>query len=102
MIEITCLICCLAGHDLTKPEIVDYRHDGLVVVSSYCRRCGRDILGLVSATSLEEDAKRDEGPWGTVPCLFCKCETLLSQSACPELWPCGAICPRCRETWEKL
>lgn len=102
MIDLSLVICFLAGHDPTKPEIVAWRRDGLVVVTSWCVRCGTEFLGCVSEESLRDGAAEDEGPWGTVPCLMCRRDTLRSESAVPEMWPCSAVCPECRETWERL
>lgn len=102
MIDFGRMVCCVVGHDLADPEIIDYRKDGLVVVASWCLRCGRDFLGCCSRQALEEQAKASEGPWGTIPCLFCKTPTLRGETTTPEMWPASAICPNCRVLWERL
>lgn len=95
------LICALRGHDLLMPELVETPPGtGEAVVATQCARCGQEILGVVPLEGLPGSVR--EGPWSEEPCLFCGTPTLRSETCVPEMWPCSAVCPKCRRHWEKL
>lgn len=59
------------------------------------------MVGEISDEEFTEGG-REDGPWDTEPCLFCKQPTLRSQTTMPEMWPCTVICHGCKHKWDSL